>query len=172
MRLIEWLTRSGVRASRCCCWPRCSPASARAPGTAASTHGLAHDRRTSPGTAGGIREAHGRAHARARAGAEPRRAEVDDRAVEAARRRRRAAAAHHGAGRPRHVDRVRRNLLRDAVLGRRGVAAAAAPGEPGDQPRSSASTRDLGRVVPAACSRSCSGTSRSSAKGCSSSWRT
>ena len=40
-------------------------------------------------------------------------------------RRRRAVAAHHGAGRPRHVDRVRRNLLRHAVLGRRAVAAAA-----------------------------------------------
>ncbi len=38
--------------------------------------------------------------------------------------RRRAAAPHHGAGRSRHVDRVRRNLLRDAVLGRRAVAAA------------------------------------------------
>ena len=80
---------------------------------------LAHDRRPPPRPAGGSREAHRRIDAGARTQSESRRAQVDDRAVEADRHRRRTAAADHRAGRPRYVDRVRGNFLRDAVLGRR-----------------------------------------------------
>ena len=76
-------------------------------------------------------------------------AAIAARAVEARARRRRSVAADHDAARPRHRHRVRRHLLRDAVLGGRLVAAAAARGEPGGESDSRLQHRAVGRVVPA-----------------------